>query len=293
MRQMFFGWAVGLAVVAPVRAQAPGTEVFLVKLTRHGSGLELGEPRNLTNRPGYDNQPSFSPDGRFILYTSAREDAQADIYRYDLGRGTASKFTDTPESEYSATVMPGGKEVSVIRVERDSTQRLWAFPLAGGAPRLLVERVKPAGYHAWLDASTVALFVLGSPATLQVVDLASGQSRILLSDIGRSLHKGPGKRLVSVTQTVAEGTAWIVEVDPATGGVTPLVKTVPGSQDYAWTPDGSILMAGGATVYRFRPGTDSAFVPVGELKGPGVQKIGRLAVSTKGDWLAIVSEEVR
>ncbi|MEO8450840.1 MAG: hypothetical protein ABI647_13665 [Gemmatimonadota bacterium] len=293
MRQMLFPWAAGLALAAPLSAQAPGTEVYLAKLTRRGSGLEVGEPKNLTNRPGYDNQPSFSPDGRVLFYTSTREDAQADIYKYDLRRAAATKFTDTPESEYSATVMPGGKEVSVIRVERDSTQRLWAFPLAGGAPRIIVERVKPVGYHAWADATTVALYVLGSPATLVVANVGSGDTRSLLSNVGRSLHRVPKTRLISVTQVVAEGTTWIVEVDPATGVLTPVVKTVPGSQDYAWTPDGAILMGAGPRLYRFRPGIDSAFVQIAELKGPGLQKIGRLAVSPKGDWLAIVSEEAR
>ncbi len=32
-----------------------------------------GQPVNLTDRNGYDNQPFFSPDGRSFFYTSYRE----------------------------------------------------------------------------------------------------------------------------------------------------------------------------------------------------------------------------
>src|SRR5205085_5230181 len=116
--------------------------------------------------PGYGNQPSFLPDSRAILYTSRREDGQSDIYRYDIGSAATTGVTTTPESEYSATVMPGGRRFSVIRVEKDSTQRLWSFALDGSDPRIVVESLKPVGYHAWLDATTLAMFVLGSPNAL-------------------------------------------------------------------------------------------------------------------------------
>jgi hypothetical protein len=199
--------------------------------------------------------------------------------------------TSTPESEYSATVIPGRSEIAVVRVEADSTQRLWAFPLGGGEPRLLFEKIKPVGYQAWLDGTTVCLFVLGSPATLQVADRSTGASRVLLADIGRSLHRIPGRRTVSVTHRVDEGAPWLVEVDPASGTVRPLVRMPAGVLDYAWAPDGSVLAGMGNRIYRFRPGRDREFAPVAELSGRGLEKIGRIAVSPRGDFLAVVSDE--
>ena len=194
--------AVSSAGTAALGSQAPppGTDIFLASLASHGGRLELGAARNLTARPGYDNQPCFSPNGRVLYYTSIRDDGQADTYRLDLRSVRATRFTETPESEYSPAVMPGGRELAVVRVERDSTQRLWAFPLrdggrgenSGNQPRLLLERVKPVGYQAWADDHTVLLYVLGSPATLQLADTRTGQARVLASDIGRSLHQVPG-----------------------------------------------------------------------------------------------------
>jgi Tol biopolymer transport system component len=49
---------------------------------------------------GYNNQPSFLPDGKTVLYTSFRN-GQTDIYRYDLSTGKTTQVTNTTESEYS------------------------------------------------------------------------------------------------------------------------------------------------------------------------------------------------
>jgi dipeptidyl aminopeptidase/acylaminoacyl peptidase len=286
-------WLVAALTLTAGRAvgQAPpGTDVYLVPIKLGASKLQAGTPENVTNRPGYDNQPQFSPDGKTLFYTSVR-DGQSDIYRLDLQTRRSTALTGAPESEYSATVLPGGKEFSVIRVERDSTQRLWAFPIAGGAPRLLLEKIKPVGYQAWVDPTTVGVFVLGSPSTLQVADLGTGTARILLSNIGRALHRVPGKRAFSVTQLVAENTWWIVSVDAETGAATPLIKLPEGAEYYVWLPDGSLLSAADHTLYRAHPGRDRAWSVAATLSAPGMGKLTRLAVSPRADQLAVVAEE--
>src|SRR5438552_3124197 len=176
-----------LALALPLAAQAPpGTDIYVAPLSRSGSALRVGTPVNLTARPGYDNQPAFSPDGRSLYYTSARN-GQTDIYRYDFDAARLVQVTATPESEYSPTVMPGGKRISVIRVERDSTQRLWSFTLDGSYPRLVLDSLRPIGYQLWLSADTVFVFVLGNPATLRRAELTRGTADILARDIGRTL----------------------------------------------------------------------------------------------------------
>src|SRR5262249_19832508 len=149
--------------------------IFLAAFTTRGQPA-VARAVNITHTPGYDNQPSFTPDGAGLLFTSNRGGTQTDIYRYDIAAATTARLTDTPESEYSPTVTPDGKHLSVIRVEGDGTQRLWRFTLEGTEPELVLERVKPVGYHAWADDHTVALFVLGQPTTLQLADTRSGNA---------------------------------------------------------------------------------------------------------------------
>ena len=284
------------ALVTPprVQAQVPGTDIYIAALTTRAGRPTVGPLRRLTDRPGYDNQPFFAPDGKSLYFTAigaSDPPGQADIYRLELGSGRVSQVTRTPESEYSPTVMPGGRELAVIRVEADSTQRLWAFPVGGGPPRLLLERVRPTGYQAWLDAQTVGLFVLGSPATLQVADLRTGEARILLADIGRPLKTTPAGRRLSVTQRVADDVWWIVEVDPATAATRPLVRMPAGAEYYAWLPDGTLLSAQGTTLLWCRPGADTTFSAIAVLDLPG--PISRIAVSPKGDRIALVAAEAR
>ncbi len=158
-------------LAAPLAAQAPpGTDIFVMPLTRTGGGVAVGTAVNITARAGYDNQPFFSPDGKSIYYTSERG-GQTDIYRYDLAPGTSRRVTRTPENEYSPTVMPDGKHFSVIR---DSVQLLWSFTLDGTPVKPLLDSIRPIGYHTWLNADTVFVFVLGSPATLRRAELAHG-----------------------------------------------------------------------------------------------------------------------
>ena len=54
---------------APLRAQGE-TDVFVATLDTRGGAVRVGAPRNVTNRAGYDNQPSFTHDGGAIFYTS-------------------------------------------------------------------------------------------------------------------------------------------------------------------------------------------------------------------------------
>src|SRR4051812_44166465 len=94
--------AVGLiAVPQAVGAQrVPSTDIFLAPLSIEDGHPVIGNPINVTNRPGYDNQPSFTPDGHALLFTSIHDDGQSDIYRYDLATKEITRVTTTPESEY-------------------------------------------------------------------------------------------------------------------------------------------------------------------------------------------------
>ena len=273
-----------------VAGQAPaGTNIVLLRLNQPLEGAwSVGDPIQVTDRPGYDNQPSFTPDGGSILFTSIRGEAPADIYRFDLISRKETRLTDTPEAEYSGTVMPDGSGFSVIRVEADGTQRLWAFDMDGSNPRLLLEEIAPVGYHAWLDNGTLALFVLGEPATLQLVPPGAARGRTIASNIGRSLHRIPGEPTFSFMQQGEEGN-WITALDPLSGSTRPVAPGLDGSQDYAWAANGSILMANAAGLQRWKTArrSDSRWEAVTGLP-PEFGRITRMAVSPNGEWLAVV-----
>lgn len=279
-----------LAVVTrPLSSQPPATDIYVGRLAVRDGRIAMGQLRNITSRDGYDNQPHFTPDGQSVLYTSIREDGQADTYRFDLASGSLTRVTRTSESEYSPTIMPTGTSFSAVRVESDSTQRLWQFDLDGRPLGLVLEDVKPVGYHAWATESTVALYVLGPPSTLRMADLLTGRSEIIAESIGRSLHAVPGRRAISYVQQTPDAESWIVELDLETMERERLVRTVPGNEFHAWTPGGTLLMGSGSRLYQWTRGQGDEWVEVADLGSAGITGITRLAVSPNGDRIAIVA----
>lgn len=268
---------------------SPSTDIYLYRFARFPLGSAVF---NITNRTGYDNQPSWNGNDR-ILYTSA-SGGQTDIYEVNFDRGVISKFTDTPESEYSPALTPDGDAITVVRVELDSVQRLWRFPLDRNAPTLVLSDIRPVGYFAWLDMTRLALFVLGNPATLQIADIRTGRARIVTSHIGRSLQRVPGGSRASYLHRV--GPRWLLEtVDPA-----PLadgsfrvdtVAVMPDSAEYvSWRSETELYTAAGSRIYRMRL-PDTAWVMIEDLSERGIGRISRLAISPDGSRLAIVADD--
>jgi hypothetical protein len=292
------------AVLMPAQQAPPATEVYLMALPpdpgAHGPATWI----NISNSPGYDNLPSFLPDSSAVLFSSNRDGKQTDIYRYDIAARSVKQLTSTPDGEYSPTVTPNGKTFSAIRqAASDGTQLLVKYDLSTGAHSGVVfENVKPVGYHAWIDATHVAMFILGSgqgaPATLQIGDTATGTAEIVATGIGRSVMVRPGTRTVSYITT---GTNRMVrEYDPRQRTSRDLFAPMEGSQDAVWTPDGrEFWMAAMSTQILSRAANETAgswkhkfnlIVTSPGATSPPIKGITRMAISPNGRWLALVAE---
>ena len=285
----------GCSTPQPVGGPAPlegesSTDIYLYSV----GGIPLvsrGRLANLTARAGYDNQPFWDGNSR-LLYTS-QHDGQYDIYAIEFSTSRIERVTSTPESEYSAAPTPDGSAISVVRVERDSAQRLWRFPANGGSPSLILPDIRPVGYYAWLDSATLALFVLGSPNSLRIADTRTGQARVVANGLGRSLQRVPGGRKASFLHRV--GSRWILKTvspDPRPDGSFAIdsIAVMPDSADYvAWRSETELYTAAGSRVLRLRiPGS---WEEVADLAESGVRGISRLALSPDGRRLALVAQD--
>jgi hypothetical protein len=85
-----------------------------------------------------------------------------------------------------------------------------------------------------------------------------------------------------ISQVVLEGGKPVIK---------PLTAPVPGARQahVAWTPDGTLLMAHSGWLHAWRAG-DSAWRAVADLDALGLKAVTRLAVSPKGDRIAIVAQ---
>ena len=269
----------------PTAASAPSTDIYLGTISSAGAAATVGGVVNITDRDGYDNQPAFEPGGETLLYTSARNRTQTDIYRHDARSGTTRQVTQTAASEFSATPLPAGGGFSSIH-ESATAQQLWRFDSDGTSRGGIFDGVQPVGYHAWADDNMVMMFVLGAPATLRLGDLRTGDAEILADNPGRSLHKVPGRRAISFVRKIDDENWWIETYNLDSGEFTRLLPTLPGREDYAWMPDGSIVMGDGSRLYRARPG--EPWAEIADLTGAGVTGITRLAINDSGTSIAIV-----
>ncbi|AQG78105.1 TolB family protein [Spirosoma montaniterrae] len=290
MRTRFFVLSLWLTTL-PLFAQN-GTEIYLVDLTEKAGRLAVANPRNISNKPGYDNQPFFHPAKPVLYYTSMMANNQTDIWAYDLKTGTRTQLTQTPDAEYSPTVLPGLSHLSCI-VQRKSNgdQDLVSYQLDKPAiTEILLESQKTGkiGYQAWLNANEAVVFVLGEPNSMHYLNKSAGQDTVIASQIGRSLHRIPGQNAFSFVQQV--GSSWKIRAfEPGRNQIRDIADSHPDSEHYhAWTDAGTLLESRGNELWRF-DATTRQWQPVPLPTTLPRKKLSRLAV--QGKTLAIVLDE--
>lgn len=290
---------------APAAPARPDSDIYLADLNLAAG--TVGAASNVTRHPGYDNQPAFIPGADALWFVSDRSGA-TDVYRYDIASAATTRLTSTRESEFSPTALPDGPGFSATHVTAPDakgdaytdSQQLWRYS-AGGKPLAGVVAMGRIGYHAWLDQTRVALYIVGSPArkvpnTLLLADLATGTTVPLASSAGRTLGRTPDGKRISFLDVRDPANWTIMAIGPGDARPTPLVAAPPArageaeserSEYYTWLPDGGIMMAQHKRLLRWDGKPGSAFKVFAEL--PQLDGgITRLAVSSDGKRIAFV-----
>jgi hypothetical protein len=268
----------------------PGTEIYLFDLKVRKGQFIISNPVNITNHKGYDNQPFFHPDKPRLYYAAKDSSGSVNIFIYDYIQKQTSVFTNTLPRKYSPTVTPDKKYISCIMQYADGRQDLVKYPIGGGEPVALVDDLI-VGYHAWADEHVVIVFALPQPFSLYAVDVNT-RSKILVSDsIGRSVQRVPGERAVSfMKRTKYE---WLIQKwNATTQQVLTITKCLPGEEhDFAWTPDGTIVISEGRRLYYYKPGKKTGWKEMLISGNFPDGNFSRIAVNSKGTKLALVVSE--
>ena len=90
---------------------------------------EGGDRSQLTDN-GNDLRPTWSPDGRHVVFMSTR-DGNWELYRVSVADGSILRLTDDPAQDGLPTISPDGKWVAFAS-DRDGYWRLWVVPFDGG-----------------------------------------------------------------------------------------------------------------------------------------------------------------
>lgn len=256
------------------------TEVYLLDLTKDGDS-----PINISQNPGYDNQPSFW-DNDHLLYTRTRT-GQTDIVRYKLDSKNTQWLCDTPQgSEYSPLRIPESEAFSAIRLDTTGLQRLYRYT-ADGKNELLFSPLK-IGYQRWVSATTLLCTVLVEDHMNLMLVQSDSTTKLIAEKVGRSLHRIPKTSQFSFILQ-KESKSVLSSFDPTTQDIEPLLTLPERVQDVAWLASGILIFAQGNTLFQWDPNTSSGVQVWKKLRG--INNISRLALRPNGKLLALVGNE--
>jgi hypothetical protein len=298
MRKIYFIFFLGMLFQCSLLHAQVSTDLWVMDTEGKGGQLKLlsHTAKPLTNRPEYDNQPSFINDSE-LIFSAADEKGNHDLILYSFRTGRFTNLTQTPDrSEYSPSLTECGSYFSAIVVEPDGTQRLWLYPVTGEAPELLYDDIFPVGYYDFYEGNA-ALFVLGEPNSLVFVR-GKGKVDTLDTDIGRTVKKRPNtaeisyldrKKIIETDQGKAVG---IASFNLKTGVRKDYGFAVPGSQDFSWIDKNHLLMAKGNEVFT-KHIQENNWQSLGKIESSSHQGITRMAYSPDLNKLILVLNRIQ
>ncbi|HKQ97278.1 MAG TPA: CehA/McbA family metallohydrolase [Candidatus Polarisedimenticolia bacterium] len=93
--------------------------------------LGSGETRILTDGPGYDSQPSWSPAGRFVAYASYRDD-QVELRLLDLENGVTTSLVRDGAVNLEPRFSPDGKRIAWVSTAFNGRFHVFVADFADG-----------------------------------------------------------------------------------------------------------------------------------------------------------------
>jgi len=105
--------------------------------TERGEGL-IDAPVAVTTAPGWEAQPSLSPDGSVAAYVS-NESGQTDVWTVGVAGGNRAQITSDAAIEHRPSWFPDGTAI-VFASNRGGSWSIWRAPAPlGGSPSLVLE----------------------------------------------------------------------------------------------------------------------------------------------------------
>jgi Tol biopolymer transport system component len=234
-----------------------------------------GEPRKLIPDGVSRTSPSLSRDGARLAYVSRGLESYS-LRTRDMAAGTEKVLLQQP-AEPRARISPGGSQVAynpTAANEKETT--IYLAPASGGESRELCDTCGLI-YDRSRDGKKI-LFRSGNPMKFSMVDVDSGQQRLILAHPRYHIHGvefSPDGRWLAFHFAPAPGTPRAIYLAPVRDGQAAgesewiAIMDRPGSQMRPWwSPDGNVIYfvstAGGKTevwAQRLQPATR---YPVGE-----------------------------
>lgn len=271
-------------------AQQIDSDIYLLDFSLQKGKYVFSAPYNFTNRPGYDNQPSFSADGMRILFASYNKDTiQSDIFEYNLEDSSTTQITKTAESEFSPMLISKEEKISTIVLETSKAQHFFTMMRDGSEAYQSLGSTDSAAYYDWITDSTLAMVILDKTMMLNIYDLPSEQFTQLAKNVGRCLKRIPGTDEVSYVDKTDTAKYVMLKFGITSGEIGNVTEMPKGIEDYAWTNDGKIICGNKGKLMMLDPAMpDNGWQELADFS-KSIGEFYRIAVSPKGNKWAVVA----
>lgn len=265
------------------------TEVYVFDIAPAYEGLEVLNAENISNNPGYDNQPSFISNE--TLFFAGNNGGQTDISEYNLtSKNQKWVNSKTEGGEYSPQKFPSNTDVAAVRLDKDGLQRLYRYSAESGNSTEIIKDLQVAYFAFYDDQKILATVLDGDKIDLIMIDLPSKNADTLFYNAGRSLQKVPKTNSMSYTLINEEGNLDLYILDMKSYESYFVCELPIGIKDCVWINDTQILVGSGNKLYMYDTLGEPEWTRVASLEEYGLKNITRMAVSPNGKKLAVVGE---
>jgi hypothetical protein len=166
--------------------------------------------------------------------------------------------------------------------------RVWLHDLDGKELRALTD-TDTAGYYTPFDDRTWALFMNDKDRRIVVYDPKTKKMDTMATGAMTAPYRIGKDRAASFVAMRGDNRV-LHRLDLKTREVQNLATIpFPTGGHHVWTPRGTLLIASQATIYEWNPAKPAEWTPVYRSFHPDLRNITRIALSPKGDRIALVS----
>ena len=214
----------------------------------------------LTAYPGFETDPSFSPDGNQVAFSwNGEKQDNYDIYIRLIGPGAPLRLTTDPAEDRSPAWSPDGRWIAFMRFPPSGEAAVLLIPALGGPERKLAEinsKTRPQSSLAWTRDGKWLLVSEGrrdsEPAGLFLLSTETGEKRRLTSGSSVSPALSPDGRQLAFIRIfgLSVNDVYLVNLSEdlrPLGEPTRLTFLNQEVSSPVWTPDGrEIIFSSGA-----------------------------------------------